>query len=292
MGQLFSSDEDYTQAQDAVGSILYDAMLEAGAVPDLGVVHPLLSANQDGSSDSQARLQEQLKQMQRDLGNRAPSYIKDLIGRLTTFSDEPQVAGLVGLMITLVVDMVYTSSRPSTGAKGKVSSSSSSQIVLELQEVMEEYLKRCRINLSQRKRLMEDSVRLEGMISLILTQLKACMLRGDCDSRSLRHWASGAVFHTQMLVHLDEPLVAREALQQYKEDLSEIIAAYRSFKSSTVQVMKCRSGFAASRDSYGEIPEDGAMTGLTVTDSAPRKRLTLSHLGDRDRKKNNSTRNR
>lgn len=149
---------------------------------------------------------------------------------------------------------------------------------------MEEYLKRCRINLSQRKRLMEDSVRLEGMISLILTQLKACMLRGDCDSRSvsskhsdkcwflcfinqttcrnsleppsghhftcptwgggvnvtvgdcvlvlwssrsLRHWASGAVFHTQMLVHLDELLVAREALQQYKEDLSEIIAAYR-----------------------------------------------------------------
>lgn len=63
MGQLFSSDEDYTQAQDAVGSILYDAMLEAGAVPDLGVVHPLLSANQDGSSDSRARLQEQLKQV-------------------------------------------------------------------------------------------------------------------------------------------------------------------------------------------------------------------------------------
>lgn len=40
--------------------------------------------------------------------------------------------------------------------------------------------------------------------------------------------------------------------------------------------MKCRSGFAASRDSYGEIPEDGAMTGLTVTDSETGKSVTLS----------------
>lgn len=51
--------------------------------------------------------------------------------------------------------------------------------------------------------------------------------------RSLRHWASGASFHTQMLVHLArleskaKPLSARAALQQYKEDLTQILPAYR-----------------------------------------------------------------
>lgn len=52
-------------------------------------------------------------------------------------------------------------------------------------------------------------------------------------SRSLRHWASGAAFNAQMLVHLAalegkaEPFSARAALQQYKEDLAQIIPVYR-----------------------------------------------------------------
>lgn len=51
--------------------------------------------------------------------------------------------------------------------------------------------------------------------------------------RSLRHWASAAAFHTQMLVHLAcfegqiEPLSARAALQQYKDDLTQILPVYR-----------------------------------------------------------------
>lgn len=63
MGQLVSSEEELSQVKAAIGSLLYDAMLEGGAVPELGVVHPLLLANHDESSDSQARLQEQLQQV-------------------------------------------------------------------------------------------------------------------------------------------------------------------------------------------------------------------------------------
>lgn len=63
MGQLFSSEEELSQAKDAIGALLYDAMLEGGAVPDLGVVHPLLLANHDDSSVSQDGLQEQLHQV-------------------------------------------------------------------------------------------------------------------------------------------------------------------------------------------------------------------------------------
>lgn len=51
--------------------------------------------------------------------------------------------------------------------------------------------------------------------------------------RSLRHWACAAAFHTEMLVHLaalegkQESLAAKAALQQYREDLMQIIPAYR-----------------------------------------------------------------
>lgn len=51
--------------------------------------------------------------------------------------------------------------------------------------------------------------------------------------RSLKHWASGAAFNIQMLVHLSalegqaEPLAAKAALEQYREDLAQIIPAYR-----------------------------------------------------------------
>ncbi|XP_029927042.1 uncharacterized protein LOC115372990 isoform X2 [Myripristis murdjan] len=277
MGQLLSSEEELSEVKEAIGCCLYDAMLEGGAAPDLAVVHPLLLTGQDESLDSRARLQGQLRKLQGDMGNRAPAYLKDLISRLVAFSDEPRLASLVGLVVTMVMDMAYTSKR-SSGVTGKSAGSSSGQRVQELQEVMEEYLKRCRINLADHRRLTQDTVRLEAQFSLILTQLKSCLLRGDCDSRSLRQWASGAAFHTQMLVHLArlegqaEPLAARAALEQYQEDLTQIIPAYRQYKSHTVSVVKCRG------DLHGlpsELGEEGAMTGITVMDKETGKSVTI-----------------
>ncbi|XP_022054199.1 uncharacterized protein LOC110954153 isoform X1 [Acanthochromis polyacanthus] len=282
MGQLFSSEEELSQAKDAIGSVLYDAMLEGGAVPDLGVVHPVLLVNHDEGFATQASLQEQLKQLQGDIGSRAPTYLRDLIGRLSAFSDEPRLAGLVGLVVTMVMDMAYTSSKQPSGVKGRsAGSSSSQQRVWELQEVMEEYLKRCRISLSDKNKLIQDSVRLEAQLSLVLTQLKTCLLGGDCDSRCLRHWASGAAFHTQMLVHLAvlegkaEPLSARAALEQYKEDLAQILPAYRRYKLNTISVVKCRGGLLEGCDASGEVSEDGNMTGITVTDRETGQSVTI-----------------
>ncbi|KAM4729335.1 uncharacterized protein FYW61_009940 isoform 2-T6 [Anableps anableps] len=281
MGQLISSEEELTELKKTAGCVIYDAMVEGGAVPDLAVVHPLLLANQNDDSVSQACLQQHLKQIQNDLGKRAPTYLRDLIGRLSAFSDEPRLAGLVGLVVTMVMDVAYTSSKQSAGVKGRSAGSSSCQKVWELQEVMEEYLKRCRISLSDKRRLIEDSVRHEAQLSLILTQLKTCLLGGDCDSRSLRHWACGAAFHTQMLVHLacfedkPEPLSARAALDQYLEDLKQIIAAYRCYKSTTVCVLKCRGGLLAKSDQSQDVSEEGTMTGLTVTDRETGKSVTI-----------------
>lgn len=63
MGQVFSTEEELSQLKETIGSLLYNAMLEVGAVPDLGVVHPLLLASHDESFDSWARLQEQVQQV-------------------------------------------------------------------------------------------------------------------------------------------------------------------------------------------------------------------------------------
>uniref|UniRef100_A0A1A7WU73 Uncharacterized protein n=1 Tax=Iconisemion striatum TaxID=60296 RepID=A0A1A7WU73_9TELE len=119
MGQLFSSEEELSLLKEALGSVIYEAMLEGGAVADLGVVHPLLLANQNEDSASQPRLQAHLQQLQRDMGNRAPTYLRDLIGRLSAFSDEPRLAGLVGLVVTMVMDMAYSSSKRPSGEKGR-----------------------------------------------------------------------------------------------------------------------------------------------------------------------------
>lgn len=271
MGQQLSS-----ALAQVIGTILFNAMLEAGAVPNLNVTHPLLLNSDRGNSGPS--FQEQMQQLQRDIGNRAPTYLRDLIGRLSAFTDEPRVAGLVGLVVSMVIDMLHASSKPPSG---KSSGLSAHQRVSELRELMEEYLKRCRMNLSDKVKLMQDTSRLEAQLSLNLTQLKTCLLRGDCDSRSLRQWASGAAFHTQMLVHLAglegkmEPLAARAALKQYKEDLAQIIPVYKKYKSGTVSVVKSRGRLSASCEVSCDLPEEGAMTGLTVTDRETGTSVTI-----------------
>lgn len=67
MGQLFSSEEELSQAKDLIGGLLYNAMLEGGAVPNLAVVHPLLLANHNKSSDSTDYLHEQLQQVRKNI---------------------------------------------------------------------------------------------------------------------------------------------------------------------------------------------------------------------------------
>lgn len=63
MGLVFSTEEELSQLKEAIGSLLYNAMLEAGAVPDLSVINPLLLPSHNESHDSQTRLQEQLQQV-------------------------------------------------------------------------------------------------------------------------------------------------------------------------------------------------------------------------------------
>lgn len=65
MGQVLSTENELSQLKEAVGAVLYDVMLEEDAVPDLGVVHPLLLASQDESINPGSHLQEQLRHVNR-----------------------------------------------------------------------------------------------------------------------------------------------------------------------------------------------------------------------------------
>lgn len=65
MGQVFSTEAELSQLKEAVGCVLYHAMLEGDAVPDLGVVHPLLLASQDESINPESHLQEHLHHVNR-----------------------------------------------------------------------------------------------------------------------------------------------------------------------------------------------------------------------------------
>ena len=228
MGQLVSSPGERSEAQSALGSLLYDAMLEQGALPDLGVDHSFLGNPE--SKESQAHLQAHLQELQGHMGSRAPAYLKELISRLVAFSEEPRVAALVGLVVSMVLETAYVSSSRRSSSKAK---SQVEERRAELCDMMEEYLKRCRMHLSDREKLLQDTLRLEGQLSLLLTQLKSSMLREGCSSRGLKHWASGAALHIHMLVHLagleqkGEPLAALAALEQYHQDMEDLIPAYR-----------------------------------------------------------------
>ncbi|XP_010887424.1 uncharacterized protein LOC105021442 isoform X2 [Esox lucius] len=262
MGQVLGSVQEQSAAQAAVGSLLYSAMLKAGALPDVAIDHTLLSNPE--SLDSRARLQDHLRQLQGHVGNRAPTYLKELISRLVAFSDEPKLAALVGLVISMVAETAYASSRGSAGSGG----CQIEKCRAELQDIMEEYLKRCRMHLNDEQKLKEDTQRLEGQLSYLLTQLKNVMLREGPSSKGLKHWASGAAFHTQMLLHLTrleqrgDPLVVQAAMEQYQEDFKEILPVYKQYKASTVTVIKCRGGLRPGEDPLSE----GSVTGFTLVD--------------------------
>ncbi|XP_049592886.1 uncharacterized protein [Syngnathus scovelli] len=264
MGQPLSLEEKIPGVKHAIGNLLYRTMLEGGGVPNLRVVNPLLLANHN--EDPGACFQAQMLQLLDEIGELAPTYLKDLIGLLSSTSDKPRLTGLLGLGVAIVIDLLVMSS---SGLKKKATGSSSSQRVRELQEVMEEYLKRCRINLAYKTRLIQDSLRMEAQLSFTLTQLKISLVGGDCDSQSLRFWASGAAFHTQMLINLadleglGEPLSARAVLDQYKEDLAQILPAYRCYKLNTVHVAK-RKG------------RELVLTGLTLTDRETGKSVSVT----------------
>ncbi|XP_072565558.1 uncharacterized protein [Paramormyrops kingsleyae] len=253
------STEDRERYKADIGAHLYAAMKEAGGLPDVGIDQALLD---NADLRPPVALQDSFKQLRKHVDARGPAYLKELMAKLVVFTEEPQLMGLLTLVISMVMETAYASSRkppPGVLVNGKVS---------ELRGLIEEYLKRCRMHESEEAELREDTRRLEAQLSYQLTQMKGAILsEGPANSWALKHWVNGAVLHAQMLVQLarmdgrgNGP--ARAALAGYRNDLRELLAAYRRHKAATVSVSKCRAGQPPD-DALGDA---GTVTGYCISD--------------------------
>ncbi|KAL4613603.1 hypothetical protein GN956_G22494 [Arapaima gigas] len=86
--------------------------------------------------------------------------------------------------------------------------------VSELRDLMDEYLKRYRLNLFNNNELLKDT--------------------------ALKQWVNGAAFHVQMLIqlaHLDHrsSTSAQNAIDTYLEDLEQLLQAYKTLKKPTIK---------------------------------------------------------
>ncbi|KAG9341790.1 hypothetical protein JZ751_018512 [Albula glossodonta] len=187
---LAPSAQEKMEFQRAVGAHIYEAMLQEGALPDVGIDYSLLD-NSGLRSGPAAR--GYFRELKKHVDSKAPAYLRELMGKLAAFTEEPKVTGLLTLAVAVVIETAYASRRlPPQGA------AVTEEKLSELQNLAEEYLKRHRMYLSDERKLREDTERLEGQVSYLLTQIKNAILKdGHASSRTLKHWANGAAFHVQ-----------------------------------------------------------------------------------------------
>ncbi|KAJ8250508.1 hypothetical protein COCON_G00224300 [Conger conger] len=256
---LVPSAEQKEEFGRAVGAHIYEAMLQSGALPDVGIERHLL----DGVGlRPGAATRDRLMELRKHVDGRGPAYLKELMAKMAAFTEEPRVTGLLTLLVSMAIEMAYASSRRPSGQ-----GAGPEERLAELRDLTEEYLKRQRMHLEDERRLREDTERLEGQVSYLLTQIKNGMLtEGHANSRTLKHWVNGAAFHVQMLIHLaclgqQSEGPARVAITSYQEDLREVLPAYRRYKASTIRV---------SKRSEAHLAEDGpelSLAGYSVRDT-------------------------
>ncbi|KAJ8248556.1 hypothetical protein GJAV_G00243260 [Gymnothorax javanicus] len=237
---LVPSTEQREEFRKAVGAHIYEAMLRNGALSDVAIDHHLLERP---SLTTGAAARDRFGELRKHVDGKGPSYLKELMGKLAAFTEEPRVTGLLMLLVSMAIEMAFVASRRPHPPQG--AAAVTEQLLAELRDVTEEYLKRQHMHLEDEKRLREDTERLESQVSLLLTRIKNAMLAdGHLNSRTLKGWVNGAAFHVQMLIHLarlsqEDSGPARAAICTYQEDLRQLLPAYRKFKSTTVRIAKC-----------------------------------------------------
>ncbi|XP_036402973.1 uncharacterized protein LOC118790201 [Megalops cyprinoides] len=268
---LAPSTEEKLQFREAVGAHIYEAMERNGALPDVGIDRSLLD---NSGLASRAAMQDYFKQLKKHVDGKAPAYLKELMGKLASFTDEPKITGLLTLVIFMVIETAYASSRRSP--QGAVAAATAEERLSELQNLMEEYLKRHRMHLSDVRKLREDTERLEAQVSFQLTQIKNAMLRdGHMSSRTLKYWVNGVAFHVQMLIHLARldrqgGEAVRAAISTYQEDLLELLPKYQQYKAATIDISKRRELRMVE-----DMSVEGSVTGYSVHDKELGKSVSV-----------------
>ncbi|XP_042249291.1 uncharacterized protein LOC121884506 isoform X2 [Thunnus maccoyii] len=171
---------------------------ELGDGPDVKVNQRIVDFCSLDSSDMLRRHYER----RMEASDCAPDWIKNLAEKLGAFTSAPELAGLGALAIAIFIDIVSFSPAEES-MKDALRCVFAEEKASEVWDQIDECLKRCRMNFTNRHELSSDLKQIEGKLSAALTKLKNSMLRdGHMTNEALKAWVNGAAFHIQMLIHL------------------------------------------------------------------------------------------
>ncbi|CAK6980092.1 uncharacterized protein LOC122966230 [Scomber scombrus] len=171
---------------------------ELGDGPDVRVNQNIVKFCSLHSSD----MLKQHYERRMEAGDCAAGWIKDLVEKLGAFTSAPELAGLGALAIAVFIDIV-SFSPPEDSVKDALRCVFAEEKASEVWDLIDECLKRIRMNIDNRHQLRSDLERIEHKLSEALTKLKNSMLRdGHMTTDALKAWVNGAAFHIHMLVHL------------------------------------------------------------------------------------------
>lgn len=190
----------------------------------IGIDSCLLSYSGLNSNEELVRYRDQLFDV--------PSAIEKLGRALAGLKAVHNAVGLGALVISMILESIGEKTMGTAEMLQRVFADEKAK---EVRDLMEEYLKRLRINLRKPQLQLAETRQIELDLSAQLTRLKNSMLvDGHLDSRLLKQWVNGAAIHTQMLIHqarLEEADESRAvgAAGVYQEQLNVIMDRYKKY---------------------------------------------------------------
>ncbi|KAK2833928.1 hypothetical protein Q5P01_017817 [Channa striata] len=206
--------------------------------PDLRVNKNIVMFCSLSSSDN---LKQHYEQRKMEAGDCAADWIKSLMEKLGELTPAPALAGLGGLAIAVLIDII-SFNPPEECIKEALRTVFAEEKASEVWDQIDECLKRCTMNINNKDKLKSDIERIESQLSTALTKLRNSMVRdGQMSSQALKAWVNGAAFHIQMLIHLVrlggtetcDPV--KNLLSVYEKDLDKLFEKHREVIESKCQ---------------------------------------------------------
>ncbi|XP_074477116.1 uncharacterized protein LOC141759087 isoform X2 [Sebastes fasciatus] len=155
----------------------------------------------------------------------------------------PNAVGLGALVISMILETIGNAlGKRTMGTAEMLQRVFAQEKANEVRDLMEEYLKRLRINLGRPQLQLAETRQIETDLSAQLTRLKNSMLRDEhMNTWFLKQWVNGAAFHTQMLIHQArlEGAAGSRAMQAaglYQQQLNLILEKYKSYLQTVIYV--------------------------------------------------------
>ncbi|XP_034046667.1 uncharacterized protein LOC117528184 [Thalassophryne amazonica] len=235
---------------DSKGLELYQAASRSpNFLPDIGIDESLVKYSGTDSSTVLEDYSTQLKVA------KVPGYIDRLGSILGPKTRAPNAVGLGALVISMIMEMVFTSTQTSENSYSMIQRIFGEEKASRVRDTMLEYVKRHKMFMDNQQALLKELGRLEKKLSNQLTTLRNSLLYdGEIKTRGFKIWVNGAAFHVQMLIHearlgagkassnLTNPI--KVAISEYLQDLDKLLDKYKTYMISNtfvVDIKQCSS---------------------------------------------------